>query len=79
MQPDGSESDSMADYNTSAQPDQAEVQQKVEYVFNFLTIFFLIYCSWLTGTGHSSLGMLNVIYGQDFLPYTFQYLYVFND
>jgi len=39
MQPDGSESDSMADYNTSSQPDQAEVQQKVEYVSSTLWHF----------------------------------------
>jgi len=30
MQPDGSESDSMADYNTSAQPDKADIQEKVQ-------------------------------------------------
>ena len=31
MQPDGSESDSMADYSTTAvQPDQANIQQKVQ-------------------------------------------------
>ena len=32
MQPDGSESDSMADYNISTQPDKAYIQEKVQSV-----------------------------------------------
>jgi len=30
MQPDGSESDSMADYSTAVQPDGAGIQEKVQ-------------------------------------------------
>jgi len=44
MQPDGSESDSMADYSTTAQPDRANIQEKVQWVsvtivtFNFSSL-----------------------------------------
>ena len=40
MQPDGSESDSMADYSTSVQPDKADIQEKVQSVsVSFLYAF----------------------------------------
>jgi len=42
MQPDGSESDSMADYNISTQPDKADIQEKVQLVLSFkFTVLFM--------------------------------------
>jgi len=38
MQPEGSETDSMADYNPSLQSDNTDVQERVQYVFRFVCI-----------------------------------------